>query len=252
MPLKILVLGSGPVASIDDEYDVIYYVNAAQYKHRHIMQGVRSKKQIAFINSFAGIMRQDGESIHGRAHIISQNQILKIASRNNVIVFPEFNLNGAQALLKRLNKKSNNDFFRYSVYADFMDKTFGLREPLLTLDHFKTNLAGIFGLLRRYFKDWLRVRLFGRKVEVNALFRPSSGVLAVLFALIEYGSGKHIITFEGVSSKRKIYADGVENPLWNDKYPMNSPHLAVDLKILKKIQERFDINLPRHLSIGRE
>jgi len=124
-----------------------------------------------------------------------------------------------------------------SIYERRMlvGKISGCYDPIVTADFFslpyKTKIRYAGSLASTFLK-----RLLDRKKDCGSAFRPSTGVLALVMAIDEYGPDAEYI-IAGVGAKKRLeYLTGTKT-----KGRLLQPHVYADIKVLRKLARRYSL-----------
>jgi hypothetical protein len=145
--------------------------------------------------------------------------------------------NGQLGLLKQVLDEAG---FKYPVEAMsayerrmLVGRVSGCYDPMVTSDFFhlpndlKIRYAG--SLTSTFLK-----RLFDKRKDCGSVFRPSTGILALVLAIDEHGrDADYVLCGIGVK-KREEYLDGSET------HERDLPqHVFADIKVLRKLARRY-------------
>jgi len=111
----------------------------------------------------------------------------------------------------------------------------GCYDPIVTSDFFrlpnKVKIRYAGSLASTFLK-----RLRNHKKDCGSAFRPSTGVLALVMAINEYGPGaEYVICGIGIH-KRLEYLSGTKT-----KGRLLQPHVYADTKVLRKLADRYSL-----------
>lgn len=120
----------------------------------------------------------------------------------------------------------------------------GIRIPTLTFDHFSKKDQAILNLLR-FVKNYIYA-IIVNPYSMSGLFRPSTGIIALIYAISKHGKNAQYI-ISGISIEgRGSYPDGSKNS-WSKKNSLESYHVYVDKKILTTLSKKYNIKTTEKL-----
>jgi len=115
----------------------------------------------------------------------------------------------------------------------------GVREPIFTYDHLRGGsrraLLNVIAYLDQRFRS-----IFDRCYNVTGLYRPSTGIVSLLYAISVHGAdAEYIVSGIGIKG-RGSYPDGSINT-WSRKINLDSYHVLVDKKIIEILSAKYNI-----------
>jgi len=114
----------------------------------------------------------------------------------------------------------------------------GINIPALTYDHICKKDRVVLNLLK-FFKNYIRTIVFNPH-SMSGLFRPSTGIVALIYAISKHGKNAQYIV-SGISIEgRGSYPDGSKNS-WSGKKSLESHHVYVDKKMLVELTKKYNI-----------
>lgn len=114
----------------------------------------------------------------------------------------------------------------------------GVSIPLFTFDHISNKDHAMLNLLK-FIKGFVS-SMIGGPHSISGLFRPSTGVISLIYAISQHGeNAKYIVS--GISiNDRGNYPDGAKNT-WSGEKSLKSNHVYVDKKILTILSKKYNI-----------
>jgi len=114
-------------------------------------------------------------------------------------------------------------------------KISGFYDPIVTSDFFRLPKEKKIRYAGSLTSTFLK-RLLDRRKDCGSVFRPSTGILALVFAIDEYGpDADYVLCGIGVR-KREEYLDGSET------HERDLPqHIFADAKVLRKLARRYNL-----------
>jgi len=229
---RVVILGAKPNADIP-EGDAVWCANSAivfysdQIHHFQEVVSVQNPDMLHPKNRREGESdREMNEQLYRKLLVSRSNRMILTRTSSLELVKRELDAAGFSAPVSGI-----------SIYERRMlvGRISGCYDPIVTSDFFrlpykvKVRYAGSLGstFLKRLF-DW--------KKDCGSAFRPSTGVLALVMAIAEYGTGaEYVICGIGVS-KRLEYVSGTKT-----KGRMLQPHVYADVKVLRQLRRRYSL-----------
>ena len=230
----ILVLGSKPNAKLPIA-DYTYCANAsASYYHKQL----KKRQNIKSIVSASEVILGTRKNSKKKDEWI-RDRISRIANlhSNEIILFNIDHFPEASKILQENHCKVSIKPMTCKQMFSLIKNITKKKIPMITNAHFDTEKKII--LYAKYIKSLLRLIFFNGK-NMNGLFRPSTGIVTLIYAISKHG--KHAEYFlSGLSIKgRGIYPDGSINT-WSPKINFKTKHVLVDREILSIISRKYTI-----------
>lgn len=229
----VVVLGSKPGAVIPYG-DAIYCANAAIGYYAETV--CRFPIVVSVLNPDVIHPKERKEGASGRDFFTRQFEMI-IASRPERVILTR---TGSFGLLRDVLADAgfNPQLTAISVEDRRMlvGKLSGCYDPILTHDFFYLPLAKKFRYAGSLTSTFLK-RLLNKRKDCGSAFRPSTGILALLFAIADYGAdAEYVICGIGIR-KRSEYLGA------NNKHKRDLPqHVFADSKVLKKLSRRYHLS----------
>lgn len=230
----VLVLGSKPSAKMPIT-DYTYCANASA---SYYSEEIKKRKNVTSIVSASEVIlgtrsasKEKDEWIKDRT-----SRIANLFSKE-IILYAIDNFPDAIEVLKQHNCKIPIKLVTSSQMFSLIKHFTGKNVPILTINHFKNN--NVLMILLRYLKNLLRLYFFSGK-NIHGIFRPSTGVATLIYAISKHGNDAEYI-ISGISiEKRGDYPDGSNNT-WTPKINLKKNHIIVDKEILTFLSKKYKL-----------
>lgn len=235
---KVLILGSKPGAVIS-EFDVAYCANTSSsfYAGELSVNRITNGEIVALVSAseFSSKSVRTNTKHKWQASRIekftdnSKSKVLVIRSQKYPEVKRAFETSQFLGEVNYLDEKFEENLCKLIVRNSY---------PIVTLKHFKKSI--ILTTLHRLSLDvWAKISGDSSR-EWSGLFRPSTGLLALLVAIQKHGqSAKYNIAGIGLAD-RGLYPDD-NNNTWTSSKSLKYFHVIVDAWILQFLSKRYDI-----------
>ena len=234
---NVLVLGSKPDAEFDN-FDIAYCANAASsfYKHK-LNTGSALIKSIISASELVENKRLDNADktvwLEDKLPMLTDNSKSKIFLINHNY-FPE-----SLSIIKDSAFSGELDLIDSYKLNELQEKVTSYKEPLWTKYHRRTPLWDFLKNLRLFVADKIKYKIDSR-YQNSGLFRPSTGIIALIFAIHENGTSAHY-EVSGIGIKnRGFYPDGAINT-WTPKKKLASFHVYVDRFLCEILSDIYSI-----------
>lgn len=227
---RIVIIGSKPNANIPDG-DVIYCANGAIGYYAESVK--RFGKVISVLNPDLihpkkRIHESSTKEFYERqwlAIVRSQpDKVILLRNRSLLMLTGALREAGFEAPVLGLSRVERRML---------VGKISGCYDPVITKDVFQLPVDKQIRYSGSLCTTFLK-RIIDRKKDCGAYFRPSTGVISLIFAIDEYGNdAEYIIAGIGIKNRAQ-YQDG-NNPAQNDI----PHHVYADKHILRRLAERY-------------
>ncbi len=218
---RIVIIGSKPNADIPDG-DVIYCANGAIGYYAESVR--RFGKVISILNPdhIHPKKRNDGQWL---AFTRSRPEKVILLRNNNLLMLTEaLRETGFEAPVLGLSRAERRML---------VSKISGCYDPIVTKEFFHLPLDKKNRYIGSLCTTFLK-RIIDKRTDCGAYFRPSTGVISLIFAIDEYGNdAEYIVAGIGIKNRAQ-YHDG-NNPAQNDI----PHHVYADKHILRRLAERY-------------
>jgi hypothetical protein len=240
----ILVLGSKPNAKLPIT-DFTYCANAsASYYHKQ----VKNRQNIKSIVSASEVIlgSRKGSKLKDEWIRERTSRIANLHS-NEIILYNIDNFPEASKILQENHCKVRIKLMTCKQMFSLITNITKKKIPMITNDHFNTDKKII--LYAKYIKNLLRLIFFNGK-DINGLFRPSTGITTLIYAISKHGKDAEYF-LSGISIQgRGIYPDGSINT-WSPKINLKTNHVYVDREILSILSRKYTIRSSDDVSLKR-
>ena len=226
----VVVLGSKPGANIP-QGDAVYCANAAIGYYAETVS--RFPQVISVLNPDMIHPRERMEGVPNQA-LKEREWNMFIASRPSKVVLTRtsyFEL--AKKNLGEAGFRSPLSCLSVFERRKLVGKISGCHDPIVTSDFFHLSLDQKIHYAGSLTSTFLK-RLLDRRKDCSAVFRPSTGILALVLAISEHGrDADYVICGIGVK-KRDEYLAGKH--IHGRDLPQ---HVFADIKVLRKLARRY-------------
>ena len=239
---KILVLGSKPMAELAAGADMVFAANAAAGYYKDQLRQSCPAARVTSIVSAAELDYRGRVSNEEKLDWLEKKKKLLLASGSSEILIygAEIYENATHVLIESGWQQPIRQVDMQGVYG-LLEKHTGSRSPIWCGDHLKAKHIGPSMVLKRFFIEWLKIRHF-KPYEVSGLFRPSTGILALLYAIDKFADDAEYY-LSGISfESRGIYPDKTQNT-WSNQASTVDFHLIVDRFLLSELRTRYHIKV---------
>ena len=239
--LKILILGSKPNADIG-VFDIAYCANAtASYYRNELLKNNTPKSVINFISASEMVPSTRKNSIDKEKWLNDKFARIVISPFKKIVlytydIFPE-----SIKLIKDSGFEGSLERVSLSQIKSMIKKSSKYQLPIFTKYH-------IEGLSKATLKNLLRFvieiikSIKDKNYLCSALFRPSTGILALIYAINKHGE-KATYTVSGIGfEERGSYPDGAKNT-WSPQPNLLRYHIFVDRHLVLTLSKFYDINV---------
>lgn len=237
---KILVLGSGPNATVPD-VDIVYTANAAIGYYKDEIK--RIEKKVSLVSSFAlhPALRIPGAEM-AQQH---QNQfaLIKSAPCDIHISVHDDKYPEGIASLKMAGFPAPVKSLSFKACRVILKEIADLEEPLISLNHYRARPtpSGFLSISKQFI--FQRQSLLRGARSVSPFFRNSTGMIALLYAISKHGSEAEYLV-SGINLRRRdLYPNGEHTSESNKKNWRFTQHVLSDLQVYRKIKMKYNIAL---------
>ena len=239
---KILALGSKPMAEMVTGADEVFAANAAAGYYKDQLRQSCSCAKITSIISAAELDYCGRVRNEEKLDWLEKKKKLLLASDSAEIVIygAEIYGNATYTLIQSGWRRPIRQVDMQGIY-ELVERHTGSRSPIWCGEHLKAKHISRSMVLKRFFLEWLRIRHF-KPYEVSGLFRPSTGILALLYAIDKFADNAEYY-LSGISfESRGMYPDLTRNT-WSKQASTVDFHIIVDRFILKVLRTRYFIKV---------
>lgn len=239
--MSVLILGSRPDAELVSA-DSIYAANSAAGYYRSQLRRYNAGVPIVSVVS-AAELDFEGRIVNQEklAWLTKKRELLASSDTSRTIIYgPELYKNataeliesGCQSVVRHLSIPAANALWR---------KHLNQQPPILCSGHLSASHVSFLSLVRRFIVESIR-NIHYDNYEISGLFRPSTGILALLVAIDECGPNAQY-NLSGISFERRgIYPDNTVNT-WSKAASTVDFHVIVDKHIVAALQSKYTIKL---------
>lgn len=236
---KILILGSKPGAKIHDA-EYCFGANSAIGYYKDELHNFKGEKiSVVAASEVTNSARNNLEKIQWNSN--RKDLILNSPSNHIILVGYEYFPEVYDSFLEFL--MVSNSKLTYSQVFEKLKSITRLKVPVLTKDHvFPLGFSSIKNLYKFYIDSTRR-----KNSLISGLFRPSTGIIALILAIDQFGLNAEYF-LEGVGlSNRNVYPDG-NNNTWTPLKKIVASHIFVDRLVLKSLLSMgFKIHIPNNV-----
>ena len=234
---KILVLGSKPDAIIPS-FDYAFCANASAGYYRDEL--IDYKDKIISIVSSTEVIENKRIGSRDKDKWLSEKRkmIADFPSSKLVLHWVDVYPEAIQSLIDA-GCKSPIEALPTMEVKKLEKNLCNIVEPIFTYDHIKGGARrALFNTVNYIIQ--LISSLFNRCYNATGLYRPSTGIVSLLYAISIHGDkAEYILSGIGITG-RGSYPDGVKNT-WSRKVNLDSYHVLVDKRIIKILSNRYNI-----------
>lgn len=238
---KVLILGSKPGAIIHDA-DYCFGANSAIGYYKNEFHSFRGKKiSVVAASEVTNSTRKSHQKQKWNQN--RKELIVSSPSDHIILIGAEYFPDVQETFLGALNVTFNR--LTYSEVFEKLNGITGFKTPILTKHHlYPLNFDSVKNLYRFSLNFFLR-----RNNLISGLFRPSTGIIALLLAIDKYGSSSEFF-LEGIGlANRNIYPDGFNNT-WTPSKKIIASHVYVDRLILNNLLSNgINIHIPEEVRV---
>lgn len=225
---KIIIIGSKPNANIPKDGTIYICANTAGYYYRDKING-----PIITIVSASEIVSSQRKSISKQAWLDQKLKNFREINDLKVVLLTPEHFPQAISNLKKTKPQSIHELLSLNDIIRDIKKITNLKFPI-----YSPALLKEPRYLLKYCKEQLYFRL-RKNYLIHPLFRPSTGIISLIWAIIRYPEQEYHICGIGFKN-RGNYPDGVNNT-WTPKNKIDSNHVLADLEILKILSKRVKL-----------
>jgi hypothetical protein len=237
--LNVLVLGAGPDAVIP-RVDSVYTANTAIGWYANKIMDIPRK--IAVVSSYELSPRNRSSENELSLQYIRKFDSIRHAFCDRLVTihsdqYPEgVNDLRASGYLNPIKKLSVQD-------CRVLQKSVsGVQEPVFSWEYLMAHrsIKGAYSLCKSAFLASISI-YDSPYFLIPSLFRPSTGIIALLYAISQHGADSQYF-ISGISMKtRNAYANGESTILKELDNWRLAPHILADRKILRALKKRYNI-----------
>ena len=238
---KVLILGSKPGATIHNA-DYCIGANSAIGYYKDDFNSFKGVKiSVVAASEVTNSTRNNVQK--QKWNLNRKDLIINSQSDHIILVGSEYFPDVQDTFLELLNVPYNK--LSYSEVFNKLNTITGLKIPLLTKNHvFPLSSNSIKNLFRFYLDFFLK-----RDTLVSGLFRPSTGIIALLLGIDQFGFNS-LFYLEGIGlNDRNVYPDGFNNT-WTPSNKILASHIYVDRLILNiLLSNGVKIHIPNEVRL---
>jgi hypothetical protein len=230
---RVVVLGSKPGADIPSG-DAIYCANAAIGYYADTVS--RFSRVVSVLNPDMIHPKERREGVPNRA-LKEREWNMFIEARPEKVILTR------TGYFEFLKEVLDNAGFRSPVESvsafqrrQLVGRISGCYDPIVTSDFFRLPLDRKIRYAGSLTTTFLK-RLLDKSKDCGSVFRPSTGILALVFAIADYGRDADYVICGIGASKRDEYLDGKH--IHGRDLPQ---HVFADIKVLRKLARRYHLS----------
>jgi hypothetical protein len=239
--LKVLILGSKPNADIS-LFDKAYCANAtASYYQNELLKNNISESVINFVSASEMVPSSRKNSIDKEKWLSSKFTRIVTSPFKKIVLYTHDIFPESIKLIKDSGFDGSLECVSLSQTKSMVKRFSKHQLPIFTKYH-------IEGFSKATLKNLLRFMIeFSKSIKdknylCSALFRPSTGILALIYAINEHGE-RASYTLSGIGfGERGSYPDGKKNT-WSPQPNLLRYHIFVDRHLVKALSKVYDINV---------
>jgi hypothetical protein len=228
----VVVLGSKPGADIP-QGDAVYCANAAIGYYADAVSRFPSVVSVLSPDLIHPKERQEGKS--DRERCVRQWEMIAASRPDKMILTRTGNLEMLKKVLDEAGFSSPVEAVSAYERREIVGRVSGCYDPIVTSDFFRLPVNKKIRYAGSLTTTFLK-RLVDRRKDCGAVFRPSTGILALVLAISEHGrDADYVICGIGVQ-KRNDYLGG--------EHIHNQPllrHVYADIKVLRELARRYNL-----------
>ena len=165
------------------------------------------------------------------------HRIINSNSSKILLLGSEFFPESREKLMSKFDKEVEE--FSFYQIQKILKKLTGKTFPILTKEHlFPINFNSFKNLIKYLIENYKS--LFFSKFLSSGLFRPSTGILSLVYAIYIHGPNyKYYVTGIGLNERDK-YPDGFNNT-WTPRNNLKFYHVLADKKICQILSKKYHI-----------
>ncbi|WP_164926819.1 hypothetical protein [Chlorobaculum tepidum] len=228
----VVVLGSKPNADIPLG-DAVYCANAAIGYYAEMVS--RFPRVVSVMSPDVIHPKEFREGVPDRALNQRQFQMVLASRPEKMILTRTGHFEFLKETLAGAGFKSPMEAVSAQERRALVGKISGCYDPIVTSDFFRLPLDRKIRYAGSLASTFLK-RLLNKRKDCGAVFRPSTGILALVFAIAEHGrTADYVICGIGVR-KRNEYLSGKQ--VKGHDLPH---HVFADVKVLRKLARRYNL-----------
>ena len=238
-PKKILILGSKPDAEFD-AFDTAYCANAASTFYSTSL--AEKGGHIHSVVSASELMENFRKDQNAKTIWLNEKKTQLVDNSKSKIYLTNHNLfPKAQSELFTGGFRGKIELVSTRSLATLQSEVCGKKLPTFSPYHINGALTQSFSNIRRFAVECIKSKV-NKDRQISGLFRPSTGVVALLTAIKENGFRAHYqVAGIGITG-RGVYPDGWVNS-WTPNNRLVSFHVLVDRYILELISKKVSLDL---------
>ena len=226
----VVVLGSKPGADIP-QGDAVYCANGAIGYYAEAVN--RFPRVASVMNPDLIHPKERKPNSPNREFYERQFQVVTASRPDKMILTRATSFDMLKGVLDEAGFRSPVEAVLAHERRALVGKISGCYDPIVTSDFFRLSYELKIRYAGSLTSTFLK-RLLNRRKDCGAAFRPSTGILALVFAIAEYGrEADYVVCGIGVR-KREEYLDS-SNPRQRDL----PQHVFADVKVLRKLARRY-------------
>lgn len=236
---KILILGSKPNADFD-AFDIAYCANAASSFYSAPL--AEKGGQIYSVISASELMENFRKDQKAKTIWLNEKKTQLVDNSKSKVYLTNYDLfPNAQSELIVGGFSGKIELMSARDLANLQFKVCSKKLPTISPYHINGPLNQSFSNIRRFVVEYIKSKVKNDR-QISGLFRPSTGVIALLAAIKENGLKAHYqLAGIGITG-RGVYPDGWVNN-WTPNNRLVSFHVLVDRYIIELISKKVNLDL---------
>lgn len=234
---RIVVIGSKPNAIIPDG-DAIYCANVSIVYYAE--QIVRFSQIVNVITPLAIVDQKPRNSSGEQECYTARWEAMLTASRAQLLILESCNANRMIDGLRRAGYDAPISLISDQERRKLVARVSGFDDPILSADFFRL----LPKLQSRYAGSAISItlkRIFDQSKTCNPVFRPSTGIISLLYAIDQHGADcEYVVAGIGMNN-RSVYIHTERSSAQRFSGTSIPQHVFADRKVLRAISSRFNI-----------
>lgn len=234
---RVVVIGSKPDAVIPDG-DVIYCANVSIIYYAD--QVARFRQIVNIITPNAIDDQKLPSSSAGQNCLTSQWEIMLTVKQVRLIILLSGSADRMVTGLRNAGYTTPITMISHQERRKLVERVSGCDDPILTADFFRLPVKQKLRYAGSAASVMLK-RIFDQSKTCRSFFRPSTGIVSLLYAIDQHGVDcEYVIAGIGLN-KRSVYSHTISSATCSDKASIPA-HVFADRKILQTISSRYRIS----------
>ena len=239
---RVVILGSKPEAIIP-QASVYVCANYSAYYYKEKLADFGNSKIYTILSASEVLTGLRADAEHKDAWVLSRLANLQKGGIGKTFVYNSEFYPNAINVISNLNLNIKPEYLPYQLVLDIQKKLLNKTEPFITIKHFEPNFRYMIHLARAYVSA-LFLKVFSNELSsCSGFFRPSTGVLALLYAIHSFGENAEYILAGVGLTKRGFYPDNNDNK-WTSREGLDKKHTLVDRHVINllSLAKIYDIS----------